>query len=610
MPPESSVPSDAAIAIVGFAGLFPGSATLEEFWDNIRNGVDSTSEVPAGRWQIDPAEAFDSRIAQADRVYSTRGGFVPSERFDPGDLKIDGIAVSTLDPVFQLALHVARAAWADAVTDRIDGHRAGVILGNIVLPVQTLSAWSRDVLATAFEEKLGLPSQMPGEIEPANVFPAGLPAAFVARALGLSGPAYTLDAACATSLYSIALAMDELRSGRADAILCGGVSRPDALYIQMGFSQLRALSARGRPAPFDRSADGLVAGEGAGMFVLKRLADALDHGDRIYALVVAAGLSNDCRGDLLAPSSEGQLRAMRQAYEKAGWSPREVDLVECHATGAAVGDAVEVESLRALWGEGPGARASVRLARSNPTSGMRSTAAGAAGLLKVLLALEHRVLPPTANFESPAPKLGLEESPFRVLSRAEPWPERRAGEPRRAAVSGFGFGGINAHVLIEEWTSSRERPRTAKTRAAPVDAPIAIVGIGARFGSIDGLSQFRQHVLSGDRETVSTPPSGWWGIPDTPWYRAHAASKRRFDGLFIDELEFPVDQFRIPPRELGEMLPQQSLMLKVAAEAAGDARWDERLALSTCVLIGIGLDLEHDQLSLAVVARCAGAAME
>ena len=140
----------------------------------------------------------------------------------------------------------------------------------------------------------------------------------VARALGLTGPAYTLDAACATSLYSIALAAGELQSGRADAMLCGGVSRPDPLYIQMGFSQLRALSARGRPRPFDQNADGLVAGEGAGMFVLKRLEDALEHGDHIYALVAGVGLSNDCRGDLLAPSSEGQLRAMRLAYRKSG----------------------------------------------------------------------------------------------------------------------------------------------------------------------------------------------------------------------------------------------------------------------------------------------------
>ena len=171
----SPVRSDAAIAIVGMAGLFPGSDTLEGFWDNIRRGVDSTTEVPQGRWLLEKSEAFDRRIGRPDFVYSTRGGFVPSEQFDPGSLEIDGIAVSDLDPVFQLALHVARAAWADARTDRVEVLRAGVILGNIVVPVQASAGWSREVLSSAFEEKLGLPSQAPRDIEPANVFPAGLP---------------------------------------------------------------------------------------------------------------------------------------------------------------------------------------------------------------------------------------------------------------------------------------------------------------------------------------------------------------------------------------------------------------------------------------------------
>ena len=133
-------------------------------------------------------------------------------------------------------------------------------------------------------------------------------------------------------------------------MLCGGVSRPDPLYTQMGFSQLRALSARGKAAPLDHRGDGLVVGEGAGMFVLKRLDDALAHGDHIYGVVAGIGLSNDIHGDLLAPSSEGQLRAMRMAYEQAGWSPGDVDLVECHAAGTPLGDAVEIESLKSLWG--------------------------------------------------------------------------------------------------------------------------------------------------------------------------------------------------------------------------------------------------------------------
>ncbi|MBK8267120.1 MAG: polyketide synthase [Planctomycetes bacterium] len=158
----------------------------------------------------------------------------------------------------------------------------------------------------------------------------------MARALGLGAGAYTLDAACASSLYSIKLACDELRAGRADAMLAGGVSRPDCLYTQMGFTQLRALSKSGRCSPFDAAGDGLLVGEGAGIVMLKRMADAERDGDRIYGVIRGIGLSNDIGGSLIAPDSEGQLRAMREAYRAAGWRPDAVDYVECHGTGTGV----------------------------------------------------------------------------------------------------------------------------------------------------------------------------------------------------------------------------------------------------------------------------------
>src|SRR5262249_27051157 len=265
-------------------------------------------------------------------------------------------------------------AWRDARTTDLDRGRVGVVLGNIVLPTETAAASSRELLGGIFEDELhrlrqsreGMPLSKPAldagrpyhpdpqesEFNPLNAFPAGLPAAVIARALGLGGAAYTIDAACGSSLYALKLAVDELRSGRCDAMLCGGVSCPDSLYTQMGFSQLRALSARGRAAPFDENADGLVVSEGAGMFLLKRLEDALRHGDQIYAVIAGIGLSNDVHGDLLAPSSAGQLRAMRMAYEQAGWSAHQVDLLECHAPGTPKGDSVEIESLRSLWGDG------------------------------------------------------------------------------------------------------------------------------------------------------------------------------------------------------------------------------------------------------------------
>ncbi len=377
------------------------------------------------------------------------------------------------------------------------------------------------------------------------------------------------------------LAVDELRSGRADAMIAGGASRPDALYTQMGFSQLRALSPGGRAAPLDHRADGLIVGEGAGMFVLKRLSDAIGASDTIYGVIAGIGLSNDVHGDLMAPDSEGQLRAMRAAYDRAGWGPADVDLIECHATGTPRGDGVEIASLRHSGARRTGTPASVRSARSRRTSAMRLTAAGAAGLLKILLALKYRTLPPTANFERPNPQLGLEHGPFRVLTRAEPWPARDAGHPRRAAISGFGFGGVNAHVLIEEWVPE-ERHRSARRKspaASPSEpAPIAIVGMAARVGMREGAAAFSQLVFGPED-----------GSPD----------------LRIRSLDLPLGRFRIPPRELEEMLPQQSLMLQVAADAIGDAGWDERLALRTGVLVGIGLDLNTTNFYLrwAMAAR-------
>ncbi len=566
-----------AVAIVGIGGCFAAAPSLDRLWSILREGRDVTSEVPTGRWLIDPAEAFDRRVALADHVYTTRGGFVEGPPIELMGSGLNPERLERLDPLVHLALSAAGQAWRDARSEPIDRRRTGVVLGNIVLPTETASALSREVLGRAFEDAL-LPAvaaekrDAPGAIpytshaasEPLNAFPAGLPAAMVAEALGLGGVAFTLDAACASSLFALKLAVDELRSGRADAMISGGVSRPDALYTQMGFSQLRALSPRGKAAPLDHRGDGLIVGEGAGMFVLKRLADAVSHGDHIYGIVAGIGLSNDVHGDLLAPDSEGQVRAMRQAYEQARWTPGDVDLIECHATGTPRGDAVEFQSLKSLWGESGWRPGQCVIGSVKGNIGHALTAAGAAGLLKVLLALKHGLFPPTANFERPARTLGLEQSPFRVLSRAEPWPTRGPGRPRRAAVSGFGFGGINAHVLIEEWSGTGWAD-TGDSRPA-VDASVAIVGIAAQVGPLEGRPAIRALVLGGQEDESSSGPG-------------------------LTSMEFRLDEFRIPPTELAEMLPQQSLMLRVAAAAIRDSGWDQRLALRTGVLIGIGLDL-------------------
>ena len=651
---------DERVAIVGIGGIFPRSPDLDQFWANVRGGVAATSEVPPGRWPLDPADAYDPRVALADHVYSTRGCFVEGFRLDPGGLDVDPTLLDRLDPMFHLALHAGRAAWRDARMDEVDRSRVGVVFGNIVLPTEAASDIAQATLGRTFEENLGIEPRPVGPFEPMNTRVAGLPAGLLARALGLGGGAYTIDAACASSLYALKLASDELIGGRADAMLTGGLSRPDPLYTQMGFSQLRALSPTGTASPFGAAADGLVVGEGAGMFVLKRLGDAIRHGDAIHGVIAGIGLSNDVDGGLLAPHSEGQLRAMRLAYERAGWEPVDVDLIECHATGTPVGDAVEFASLRALWGESGGNPDRCVIGSVKSNVGHALTAAGAAGLLKVLLAMRHGVLPPTAGFERPAPGLELERGPFRILAKPEPWRRRVGGEPRRVALSGFGFGGINAHVLIEEWVpeDSSRLARPGESRASghamapPPQAspargegagregrgrhelanewgeflapsplageawgegttgaaePIAIVGLAAHFGPFEGLRAFQERVLGGPIEGTPTGPHKWWGAERSGWFHREGFADRPHLAYRIGEVALPTDRFRIPPKELEEMLPQQSLFLRLASEAIADAGWDDRTRLRCGCLVGLGLDMNatnfHVRWSLLGKAR-------
>ena len=597
--PPFSLGKGGRVAIVAMGGLFPAASSPERLWRQVLAGADAAREVPPGRWLLDPREAYDPAIARADRVYSLRGYFLDDIPLDPAGLDIPAELLAELDPVFHLALHAGRQAFAGGVTHSLDRRRVGVILGNIALPTERVSALARAYLGRTLAEKIGLASPAVEAPSSRNRYVPGLVAGVLAKALGLGGGSYTLDAACASSLYALKLAVDELRAGRADAMLAGGVSRPDCLYTQMGFSQLRALSPSGRCSPFDARADGLVVGEGAGIFLLKRLEDAVRDGDRILAVIAGIGLSNDVDGNLLAPSSEGQLRAMHAAYREAGWQPTDIDLIECHATGTPVGDSVEFQSLKSLWGSEGWRPGQCVIGSVKSTVGHLLTAAGAAGVVKVLSALQAQMLPPTANFTTPAPGLEFEGSPFRILSSGQPWQRRAERTPRRAAVSAFGFGGINAHVLLEEWhaaSGAASAPRVFAPRGTDTNPlarqPIAIVGMAAHFGPWKSLTAFQHRVLGGDKDVSPSPPPHWWGVPDSAWFREQGFDARSFAGYYIDpQVTIQADRFRIPPRELQETLPQQLLMLQVAAEAIEAARPREEQRPRTGVFIGLGLDL-------------------
>jgi len=581
------------IAVVGMAGLFPGAADLDAFWDNIVRKVDAVGEIPADRWIV-PPDAMVDPIPGPDKAFSKRAGLISDFVFDPTGLSLDEDLVRDLDPLYHIALHVGREAWSACNTAAVDRIRTGTILAAIALPTDTASTVTRKILGTSFAEKvlgnaLPHPPVTPRQALASRV--TSFPAAILAQALGLGGGSYTLDAACASSLYAVKLACDELQAYRADAMLAGGVSRPESLYTQVGFSQLRALSPSGRCAPFDETADGLVVGEGAGILVLKRLEDALRDKDKIYGVIRGIGLANDLDGSLLSPNSEGQLRAMRKAYAAAGWRPTDVDLIECHGAGTPLGDRTELGSLRSLWGSTGWQPGACAIGSVKSMIGHLLTAAGAAGLIKTLLAIKHGALPPSLNFSKPALDSPLADGPFRVQTSAHPWNPKTPGGPRRAAVSAFGFGGINAHLLLEEW--QEKNPARTKTLPMPASTPVqavAVIGMDAAVGSLNSLREFQEAVFKGDSIFRKRPPDRWKGSDGIVEESLRGGASW---GAFMEAFKIPVGEFHIPPSELPAIIPQHLLMLKVAAGAMKDAGLPlRRKRPDMSVLIGMEFDFE------------------
>jgi acyl transferase domain-containing protein len=603
----------APIAVVGAAGIFPGAPNLNLFWQNIIDKVDASREVSADRWVVEPKRMITTKL-QPDKTVVGQCALIEGFEFRPDafDIHLD---LTALDPLFHLILQVGHQALTGDLRESINPGRTGVILAAIALPTDTTSMITAEIFGSVVEKQLFPNSALEkfrnriGSASRERYCASrvtSLPAAILARAFGLGAGTYTLDAACASPLYAVKLACDELHAHRADAMLAGGASRPDCLFTQVGFSQLKALSPSGRCAPFDADADGLVVGEGAGLVVLKRLEDALKDRNLIWGLIRGIGLSNDMRGNLLAPDSEGQLRAMRSAYHSCGWSPCDIDLIECHGAGTPLGDLTELESLKKLWGESGWTQGQCAIGSVKSMIGHLLTAAGAAGMIKILLALRHKILPPSLNFHTASVNSPLHGGPFRVQTEPEEWHRRDKDQPRRAAVSAFGFGGINSHLLLEEWdeksglakptaqSSLRSEPATRLTTLKAENeyqnSGIAIVGMAAEFGSISGLRNFQEILFNGETNITQRPTHRWKGSDEVVTQMAGAILP---EGGYMQAFPIAVGEFHIPPRELPDILPQQLLMLKVAARAMLDAGLSsgvQRTRMGT--IIGIDFDFE------------------
>ncbi|WP_267893392.1 beta-ketoacyl synthase N-terminal-like domain-containing protein, partial [Streptomyces kebangsaanensis] len=554
------------IAVVGRGCVLPDALDPDTFWDNIAAGRTSLSAVPEGRWRLPRHWAMGPVDDHLDRTWTDVGGYVRGFEsvFDPSGFRIAPERILSLDPLFHWVMYGVRQALTEAGREG-PLPRAGLVLGNLSYPTPSGAAFAEHVWLSAQRPPLRdalLTGELRERPDARNRFSSGLPARLAARALGLGAGAWSLDAACASSLYAVKLACDRLHDGTADLMVAGAVSRADPLYLHVGFCGLSATSRTGRSRPFHRDADGLVHGEGAGFVALMRLSEARAARLPVLGVIRGVGLSNDGRGTgLISPSEEGQVRAMRLAYDAAGVAPGTVSLVECHATGTPVGDAVEARGMARVFGAGD----DVPIGSVKSNVGHLLASAGVAGLLKVLGALRAGVRPATLGAQRPLEALA--GTPLRVLTAPEPW-----SGPRRAAVSAFGFGGTNAHLVVDlpDGDPVSAVPRPARPAAAvPAPArvrespggrtPVAIVAVGARVGDGTCTEDFRRAVLGGER-------------------RGPAA-----------EIAVELRDLCFPPLALQRTVRHQLLVLEAAREAVRSVSLPRE---RTMVVVGMGVDPE------------------
>jgi acyl transferase domain-containing protein/phosphopantetheinyl transferase len=492
------------IAVVGLGCLFPGAPDVATFWRNIVAKRSSITNAPPEAW--DDSIYYDPTSAENDRVYCRKGGFLgPLAYFDPVEHGIMPRAVEGGEPDQWLALRVAREALLDAgLPERVPHpERAALILGKgtyanrgtisvvyhglvVDYTLQLLKSIHPELTADDLQAiRLDLKRRLPRfDVESAPSLIPNVTVGRIANRLDIMGPSYTIDAACASSLVAMDIAVKGLRHREYDLAIVGGVQAATPVPVLSLFCRLKALSLTETIRPFDKDADGTILSEGVGMAVLKRREDAERDGDRIYAFIRGVGVASDGRAvGVLAPRLEGEVLALRQAYADARVSPRSVGLVEAHGTATLVGDATEVESLGQVFGERDG-RARCALGSVKSMIGHTMPAAGMAGFIKTALALYHKVLPPTIGVTEPSPRLEIERTPFYINTETRPWVHGRP-DPRRAGVNSFGFGGINAHVVLEEAPTS-----PAYVSHDPAwESEVVLIAAATRAGLIDAARE-------------------------------------------------------------------------------------------------------------------------
>ena len=460
------------LAIVGIGCHFPKANNPDAYWANIREGVDAIGDIPETHWKV--SDYFDDDQTRPDMTYARRGGFIDPVDFNPLLYGMSPNNIEATDTTQLLGMVVAREALLDAgyatAKDAGDGRefnrdRTSVILGvtgtlELVIPLgarlghpiwrKALKDAGVDPETTEDVVQRIADGYVPWQ---ENSFPGllgNVAAGRIANRFDLGGTNCVVDAACASSLSAIHLAALELSAGRVDMAITGGMDTFNDIFMYMCFSKTPALSPTGNSRPFAKDGDGTILGEGLGAVIMKRLDDAKRDGDKIYAVLKGMGSSSDGRGNAIyAPSSDGQTKALWNAYHEADVTPRSIELVEAHGTGTSVGDAVEVRALSGVYSSDSDKETWCAIGSVKSMIGHTKAAAGVAGLIKTAMALQHKVLPPSIKVDEPLEILDPGSAPIYLNTIKRPW-IKKLDTPRRAALSSFGFGGSNFHCVLEE----------------------------------------------------------------------------------------------------------------------------------------------------------------
>ncbi len=569
--------SESPLAIIGIGCLFPQANDPSAYWANIREGIDAITDIPATHWRTEDYYAQDQKTP--DHTYGQRGGFISPIPFNPMEFNIPPNILEAVDTSQLLGLVAAGHALKDAgygPERDYDRSRASVILGvtgtlELVIPLGARlghpiwraalkEAGVDDVVAEDVVERIA-DSYVPWQ---ENSFPGllgNVVAGRISKQYDLGGTNCVVDAACASSFSALHLASMELATGKSDMVVTGGIDTFNDIFMYMCFSKTPALSPSGSAKPFDASADGTILGEGLGIVVIKRLADAERDGDNIYAVIRGIGSSSDGKGDAIyAPSAGGQKKALLNAYERAGVTPESIGMIEAHGTGTKVGDAVEVSALREVYGEAGSPWCSLGSVKSQ--IGHTKAAAGAAGLIKAALALHHKVLPPTIKVQKPQAEIISGQTPFYLAKTKRPWLQQ-GDAPRRAGVSAFGFGGSNFHVVLEEyqhtkevidWDGNTQILAFSGTDAKELETALAGVPVEGTWNEIRSAAASSRTVFSetascrlalvieqgssnltalvnNARSMLAKNPDSSWNTPDGAFF-AHGAQSGKLGVLF------------------------------------------------------------------------------